>query len=127
MKSMNKLAYLEEKIEQLKKDGVYRILPVNAGPCANVITLNGKRIVNLSANNYLGLATHPRVIAAAKSALERYGVGAGSVRTIVGNQDLLEKLESTIAEFKRKKPSPYSNPGSIAISGRFPRSPTRKI
>jgi len=100
---MNKLAYLEEKIEQLKKDGVYRILPVNAGPCANVITLNGKQIVNLSANNYLGLATHPRVIAAAKSALERYGVGAGSVRTIVGNQDLLEKLESTIAEFKREE------------------------
>ena len=100
---MNKLAYLEEKIEQLKKDGVYRILPVNAGPCANVITLNGRRTVNLSANNYLCLATHPRVIAAAKTALERYGVGAGSVRTIVGNQDLLEKLESTIAEFKREE------------------------
>jgi glycine C-acetyltransferase len=103
MKLMNKLAYIDEKIEQLKKDGVYRVLPVNFGPCANVINLNNKRTINLSANNYLGLATHPRVIAAAQAATAKYGVGAGSVRTIVGNQDLLENLENEIARFKREE------------------------
>jgi glycine C-acetyltransferase len=103
MKSMNKLAFIDEKIEQLKKDGVYRVLPVNFGACANVIELNHRKTVNLSANNYLGLATHPRVVAAAKSALDKYGVGAGSVRTIVGNQDVLEGLEAILAEFKHEE------------------------
>lgn len=99
----DKLAYIDEKLAQLKKDGVYRVLPVNYGACANVIDLNRRRTVNLSANNYLGLATHPRVVAAAKAALDKYGVGAGSVRTIVGNQDVLEELERVLAEFKREE------------------------
>jgi glycine C-acetyltransferase len=100
---MGKLTYLEEQIAKLKETGVYRTLPVNEGPCANKIRVGGRDIVNLSANNYLGFATHPAVKQAAISAIERYGVGAGSVRTIVGNQDLLEKLEKTIAAFKREE------------------------
>ncbi len=99
----NKLKYIDEKIEQLKKDGVYRTLPVNYGACTNVINLNGKEVVNLSSNNYLGLANHPRVKEASQKALEKYGVGAGSVRTIVGNQDLLEDLETLLAEFKHEE------------------------
>jgi glycine C-acetyltransferase len=59
--------------------------------------------VNLSSNNYLGLANHPRLIDAAKRATEHYGVGAGSVRTIVGNQNLLEELEKILAEFKEEE------------------------
>ena len=97
---MDKLAFIDKKIADLKEQGVYRILPVNQGPCANIIHLKGKEIVNLSANNYLGLATHPRVVAAAKAAVDKYGAGAGSVRTIVGNQDLLEQLEDELAKFK---------------------------
>lgn len=97
---MNKLQYLEDKIAELKKDGVYRHLPVNTGPCANIIKINGRDIINLSSNNYLGFANHPRVIQAAKQAVDQYGAGAGSVRTIVGNQDLLEQLETILAEFK---------------------------
>jgi glycine C-acetyltransferase len=97
---MNNLLFLEEKIAQLKADGVYRKLPINYGPCANVILLNNKEVVNLSSNNYLGLATHPRVMKAAIAAVNKYGAGAGSVRTIVGNQDLLEELETVLAQFK---------------------------
>ncbi|HBP25812.1 MAG TPA: 8-amino-7-oxononanoate synthase [Acholeplasmatales bacterium] len=97
---MSKLTYFDEKIAQLKKDGTYRTLPVNFGPCTNVIDLNHRRVVNLSSNNYLGLANHPRLIEAGKRALDKYGVGAGSVRTIVGNQDLLEELEELLAKFK---------------------------
>lgn len=99
----DKLKFIEEKVEQLKEEGVYRKLPVNYGPCENVIELNGRKVVNLSSNNYLGLASHPRVKEASKVALEKYGVGAGSVRTIVGNQDLLEELETLLARFKEEE------------------------
>lgn len=100
---MNKLHYIDEWIESLKEDGVYRTLPINYGACTNRINLNGKEVVNLSSNNYLGLANHPRVKRASMEALEKYGVGAGSVRTIVGNQDLLEDLEVLLAEFKKEE------------------------
>ncbi len=97
------LKYIDDNLETLKKDGVYRKLPINYGPCDHVIDLNGKRVVNLSSNNYLGLANHPRVKEASKAAIDKYGVGAGSVRTIVGNQDLLEDLETLLAEFKQEE------------------------
>ena len=97
------LEYLKKQVEDLKKDGVYRILPINYGPCANVIELNHKDVVNLSSNNYLGLANHKRVKKAAINAVKKYGAGTGSVRTIVGNMDLLEDLEVLLAEFKREE------------------------
>jgi glycine C-acetyltransferase len=100
---MSKLGFIQENIEGLKAEGTYRKLPVNFGPCANVINLNGHKVVNLSSNNYLGLANHPRLLKAAVSATEKYGVGAGSVRTIVGNQDLLEELEVILAKFKEEE------------------------
>ena len=100
---MNKLDYITQDVESLKADGVYRILPINYGACTNIINLNGKQVINLSSNNYLGLANHPRVMTAAKNAIDHYGVGAGSVRTIVGNQDLLETLEDLLAEFKKEE------------------------
>jgi glycine C-acetyltransferase len=98
----HELTYLIEKINKLKEDGVYRELPINYGPCDNVINLNGKKVVNLSSNNYLGLANHPRVKQAAIDAVNKYGAGAGAVRTIVGNYDLIEDLEVILAEFKRE-------------------------
>lgn len=99
----HELTYLKDKIEQLKDDGVYRELPVNYGPCDNVINLNGKKVVNLSSNNYLGLANHPRVKEAAIEAVKTYGAGAGAVRTIVGNYDLIGQLEDLLAEFKHEE------------------------
>ena len=100
----HELTYLVKKIEQLKIDGVYRELPVNSGPCDNRITLNGvENVVNLSSNNYLGLSNHPRVKQAAIDAVIKYGAGAGAVRTIVGNYDLIGELEDLIAEFKHEE------------------------
>ncbi len=101
--SKHELNFLKVKIEQLKTDGVYRELPVNYGPCDNVINLNGKKVVNLSSNNYLGLANHPRVKQAAIDAVNKYGAGAGAVRTIVGNQDIIGELENLLAEFKHEE------------------------
>lgn len=95
--------FLEQKIEELKSMGVYRELPVNSGPCEALITLNGKEVINLSSNNYLGLANHPRLIEASINATRKYGVGAGAVRTIVGNMDLHEELDRVLAEFKKEE------------------------
>ena len=97
------LKFVDNLVQGLKDDGVYRKLPVNYGPCDHVIDLNGKKVVNLSSNNYLGLANHPRVKQASIDAVGKYGVGAGSVRTIVGNQDLLEELENVLATFKKEE------------------------
>ncbi|QVK16858.1 glycine C-acetyltransferase [Mycoplasmatota bacterium] len=103
MSNVHELTFLKEKIQELKDTGVYRKLPVNAGPCDAVIELNGKEVINLSSNNYLGLANHKRVKEAAIEAVKKYGAGAGAVRTIVGNMDIHEELEEILAEFKREE------------------------
>ncbi|AUD64743.1 8-amino-7-oxononanoate synthase [Tenericutes bacterium MZ-XQ] len=100
---MRLVSFLTSRIEELKKDGVYRKLPVNEGPCDAEIILNGKKVINLSSNNYLGFANHPRLKKAAIKAIETYGVGSGAVRTIVGNMDIHEKLDETIAAFKKEE------------------------
>jgi len=76
------MSYLLLKVNELKSEGLYRKLPINDGPCEAVIRLNGKPVINLSSNNYLGFANHPRIKKAAVDAIEKYGVGAGAVRTI---------------------------------------------
>ncbi|WP_338537330.1 glycine C-acetyltransferase [Helicovermis profundi] len=103
MKNIHELDFLKENIDDLKKQGVYRKLPILEGANDAEIILNGKKVINLSSNNYLGLANHPRLKKAAIAAVEKYGVGAGAVRTIVGNMDIHEELEKKLAEFKREE------------------------
>ncbi|HEY8363707.1 MAG TPA: glycine C-acetyltransferase [Tissierellaceae bacterium] len=103
MSNVHELTFLKEKIEQLKKEGVYRKLPVLEGPNEPEVIMNGKKVINLSSNNYLGFANHPRLKKAAIEAVEKYGAGAGAVRTIVGNMSLHEELEKILAEFKREE------------------------
>jgi glycine C-acetyltransferase len=102
MSKIHELGYLAEKVQDLKDTGVYRKLPVLESACDAEIVLNGKNVINLSSNNYLGFANHPRIKEAAKQAIDTYGVGAGAVRTIVGNTVLHEELDRTIATFKRE-------------------------
>lgn len=94
--------FLEAKVNALKEAGIYRELPVNDTPIDAIIELNGKKVINLCSNNYLGFANHPKLIEASKKALDQYGVGAGAVRTIVGNMKIHEQLEETIAKFKKE-------------------------
>ncbi len=103
MGNVHELEYLQEKIEQLKKDGVYRQLPVLEGGNDAEAVLNGRKIINLSSNNYLAFANHPRLKKAAIEAIEKYGAGTGAVRTIVGNMSIHEELEKILAEFKREE------------------------
>lgn len=103
MSSVHELKFLKDKIQELKATGVYRKLPVNTGPCDALIELNGKEVINLSSNNYLGLANNELVKQAAIAAVNKYGAGSGAVRTIVGNMDIHEELEVVLAEFKREE------------------------
>lgn len=103
MKNIHDLPNIKEKVEGLKADGVYRILPVNEGACDAVVYFEGREVINMSSNNYLGLATNDRMKQAGIEAIKKYGVGAGSVRTIIGNNDLYEELETKLAKYKREE------------------------
>ena len=103
MGNVHELNFLKEKIQGLKDQGVYRKLPVLQGPNEAEVLLNGKKVINLSSNNYLGFANHPRLKKAAIEAVEKYGAGAGAVRTIIGNMSIHEELEKLLAEFKREE------------------------
>ncbi|MDD4194282.1 MAG: glycine C-acetyltransferase [Acholeplasmataceae bacterium] len=94
--------FLFDQVKDLKVKGLYRKLPINEGPCEAIIKLDGRDVINLSSNNYLGFANHPRLKKAAIDAIETYGVGAGAVRTIVGNMRIHEQLDRKIASFKKE-------------------------
>lgn len=103
LSNVHELLFLKEKIQELKDQGVYRELPVLEGPNEAEIIIDGKKVINLSSNNYLGFANHPRIKNASIKAIERYGAGAGAVRTIVGNMSIHEELEDFLAKFKREE------------------------
>lgn len=96
----HRLDFLKDEIQRLKDEHLYQELVTVHGPQDTGITLDGKKLINFSSNNYLGLCTHPRLKEAAKKAIDQYGVGAGAVRTIIGTLDLHQELERKLAEFK---------------------------
>ena len=92
--------FLSENLEELKSRGLYNEIDPVDGPNGAKISVRGSELINLSSNNYLGLATNPALKQIAKEAVDKYGVGAGAVRTINGTLDLHVKLEQKLAEFK---------------------------
>lgn len=92
--------FLSANLDELKQKGLYRKLPVVTGPTGARCIINGKEVINLSSNNYLGLANNPRLAEASIKATEKYGAGAGAVRTIIGTLDIHEELEEKLANFK---------------------------
>jgi len=96
----DKLAFLDEQIEELKEQGLYNVIRTIESPQGAWITVDGKRLLNFCANNYLGLCNHPQLKEAAQEALEKYGVGPGAVRSIAGTMSLHLELEKALAEFK---------------------------
>lgn len=92
--------FLDENLNHLKENGLYNEIDTVEGANGPEIQINGKKYINLSSNNYLGLATNEDLKTAAKSAIDSHGVGAGAVRSINGTLDLHDELESTLAEFK---------------------------
>jgi len=96
----NPLTYLTDQLDDLKQKGTYFKLRVLEDEQAPVCTFDGKKVINLASNNYLGLTTHPKLREAALAATKKYGVGSGAVRTIAGTMVLHMQLEERIARFK---------------------------
>ena len=93
-------AFLQENLQELKDQGLYNVVDPVEGPNGAKIQVRGKELINLSSNNYLGLATNDELKRIAKETIDKYGVGAGAVRSINGTLDLHVKLEEKLAEFK---------------------------
>ncbi len=111
------LAYLGEELNTLKQQGLYRRLRVLQDEQKARTTIDGRSVVNLSSNNYLGLTTHPKLRARAREALDKYGVGTGSVRTIAGTMDIHMELERKLAAFKKTEAVVVFQSGFTANAG----------
>ncbi|MBF0840296.1 glycine C-acetyltransferase [Staphylococcus lentus] len=92
--------FLTTNLNELKDNGLYNEIDIVEGANGAEINIGGKSYINLSSNNYLGLATDEDLKKAAKDAIDTHGVGAGAVRTINGTLDLHRELEETLAQFK---------------------------
>ena len=96
---------LRQELDELKAAGLYRGLRVIESPQGTEVTINGRRLINLSSNNYLGLNTHEKLVRATVDATNKWGAGSGAVRTIAGTLSIHEELERRLADFKHTEAS----------------------
>src|ERR671914_1378871 len=111
------LAYLGEELDALREQQLYRRLRILEQEQKAHTTFDHRSVVNLSSNNYLGLTTHPRLREKALEAIERFGVGSGSVRTIAGTMAIHMELERKLAEFKKVEAVVVFQSGFAANAG----------
>jgi glycine C-acetyltransferase len=113
-------SFLGEQIATLKEQSLYKpLVTVESAPGARVV-VDGREMINLSSNNYLGLANDPRLKAAAIKAVEAYGAGSGAVRPIIGNLKLHDEMEEVIARFKGVEATMVFQSGFTANAGTIP-------
>jgi len=96
----DKLQWIQDEIDNLKEAGLYNRIRTLGSPQGAWLVVDGKRVLNFCSNNYLGLANHPRLVQAAKQAVDQYGVGPAAVRSIAGTMELHVRLEERMAKFK---------------------------
>jgi glycine C-acetyltransferase len=111
------LSFLTAELDSLKQQGLFRRLRILEGEQKPAATIDHRHVVNLSSNNYLGLTTHPRLREAARDALDRLGVGSGSVRTIAGTMTIHMELEERLAAFKNTEAVVVFQSGFAANAG----------
>ena len=111
------LSYLHDQIDQWKTEGVYQRLRILESESAHESRFDGKEVINLASNNYLGLTTHPKLCEAAIEAVKKYGAGSGAVRTISGTMTLHMQLEERIAAFKNVEACVVFQSGFAANAG----------
>ncbi len=119
-------SWLSGSLQELKDQHLYKVPRILESPAGGRVTMNGKPVVNLSSNNYLGLANHPKVKQAALEAIEKWGVGAGAVRWIGGTMAVHEELEQKLAAFKHTEAVLVFTSGFTANSGCIPAVVTDK-
>ncbi|HXE31687.1 MAG TPA: glycine C-acetyltransferase [Terriglobales bacterium] len=117
MPARAQMQYLSEELKQLEDKGLRFKLRVLEGEQLPVSVFDGRRVINLSSNNYLGLCTHPKLREAALDATRRLGVGSGAVRTISGTMELHMELEQLLARFKHTDATVVFQSGFTANSG----------
>jgi glycine C-acetyltransferase len=113
----NPLAYLHDQLEDWRAQGTYQRLRILESPSEAEARFDGKQVINLASNNYLGLTTHPKLREAALEAVRKYGVGSGAVRTISGTMTLHMQLEERIAAFKNVEACVVFQSGFAANAG----------
>jgi glycine C-acetyltransferase len=113
----NPLSYLTDQLNELKSKGTHFRLRVLEDEQAPECTFDGKHVINLASNNYLGLTTHPKLREAALEATRKYGVGSGAVRTIAGTMKIHMELEEKIARFKNVEACVVFQSGFAANAG----------
>src|SRR5215467_7885510 len=111
------LSYLADQLNELKHKGTHFKLRVLEDEQAPQCTVDGKHVINLASNNYLGLTTHPKLREAAIAATKKYGVGAGAVRTVSGTMTIHMELEEKIARFKQTEAAVVFQSGFTANAG----------
>src|ERR1700751_3996766 len=114
---LNPLHYISETLQELRAKGVAPKLRVLEGEQKPVAIFDGKEVINLASNNYLGLTTHKALRKAALDAVKRYGAGAGAVRTIAGTMKIHMELEEQIARFKNTEACVVFQSGFTANAG----------
>lgn len=114
---MNPLSYLTEQLDSWRAAGTFQRLRELESPCEPISRFDGKEVINLASNNYLGLANHPELVEAAIAATKRYGAGSGAVRTISGTMSLHLELERRIAGFKHVEACVVFQSGFAANAG----------
>ena len=102
---VNHLEFLKQEVQDLKDQNLYGALPVFSSQQKNKVIMNGQEVITLSSNNYLGFANHPRLAAAAKAAMDKWGFGTGAVRQIAGTMEIHMEFEEQLAEYKNTEES----------------------
>jgi glycine C-acetyltransferase len=114
------VSFLRDEIADLKAKSLYQELSILETAQSSRVIMNGKKVITLSTNNYLGLTNHPGMVKAAIGATKKYGVGTGAVRQIAGTMKLHQDAEKKLAKFKREESTLLFATGVMANSGTIP-------
>lgn len=120
VRSRNPMAFLDAELDELRAKGLYRRLRVVESEQAARCRIDGRNVITLSSNNYLGLTTHPKLRDATVFATQALGAGSGAVRTIAGTMSLHQQLEARLADFKQTEATLTFQSGFTANTGTIP-------
>jgi glycine C-acetyltransferase len=116
----DKFRFVQEELDRLKEVGLYNTVRTISSPQGAWIVCDGKKVVNMCSNNYLGFANDPRLVKAAREILDKYGIGPGAVRSIAGTMDFHNELEKMLAEFKGSEATLSVQSGLVANQAVIP-------